>query len=116
MGNVTENKSPRNRIERLDFARMIAIILVVLCHAVENVYALKLDYISSISVQSKIFAFYRIYPRKNRRPLLSYDKRVSLIGQSLRHTEDSIRGLPRRSTWQAAAKLRFSFSCGLNPN
>ncbi len=57
MGNVTENKSPRNRIEWLDFARMIAIILVVLCHAVENVYALKLDYISSISVQSKIFVF-----------------------------------------------------------
>ena len=28
----------------------------------------------------------------------------------------SIRGLPRHSTWQAAAKLRFSFSWGLNPN
>lgn len=57
MSNIIEHKNISKRIEWLDFARMIAIIAVVLCHATEGVYSLSLDYISSISVRSKIFAF-----------------------------------------------------------
>ena len=36
---------------------MLAIFGVLLCHATENVYSLNLDYISSISRHSKVFAF-----------------------------------------------------------
>lgn len=41
----------------IDLARALVILLVVLCHATESVYTLSVDYISSISMQSKIFAF-----------------------------------------------------------
>ena len=47
----------KTRIQWVDFARAVAIMCVVLCHATENVYQLNADFISSISIQSKIFVF-----------------------------------------------------------
>lgn len=46
-----------SRIEWADFVRAFAILLVVLCHSTEEIFKFNLNYISSISVHSKIFAF-----------------------------------------------------------
>lgn len=45
-------------IEWIDFARTFAIFCVVLCHTVEKIYPFNLDYIKSISVQSRMFCFF----------------------------------------------------------
>lgn len=45
------------RIEWLDIVRSIAILGAVMCHAVEGIYPFNVEYISSISLFSKIFAF-----------------------------------------------------------
>lgn len=46
-----------DRKQWLDFARMIAIINVVLCHAIQNVYSLSLDGVQQISSISRVFLF-----------------------------------------------------------
>lgn len=45
------------RIQWLDAARGGAILCVILCHSTENVYPLNVEFISSVSVFSKIFVF-----------------------------------------------------------
>ena len=46
-----------NRIYWLDICRSIAIASVVLCHVVENVYPLTLDYMEKIDIYTKLFIF-----------------------------------------------------------
>lgn len=49
--------SKNNRVEWIDGIRGLAIMCVVLCHAVETIYSLNLDGVSAISFPSKVFAF-----------------------------------------------------------
>jgi len=49
-------KQTSSRIPWLDFARSFAIITVVLCHAIETIYKLNVDYLYSVSSISRIFA------------------------------------------------------------
>lgn len=49
-------KEKRKHIEWIDFARSIAIICVVICHATEAVYRLNYEGMQKLSEQSKIFA------------------------------------------------------------
>jgi surface polysaccharide O-acyltransferase-like enzyme len=46
-----------NRKTWIDVARCFAILCVVLCHCVEKIYALKLEFVSTLSLKSKLFAF-----------------------------------------------------------
>ena len=50
-------KTEQARAKHIDYTRAIAICLVVLNHATESIYALNLDNILSISIQSIIFGF-----------------------------------------------------------
>jgi len=45
------------RIKWIDLVRAIAILLVILCHTTENIYEMKLESMTSLSLQSRIFCF-----------------------------------------------------------
>ena len=45
------------RIKWIDVCRTLAILMVVLCHATENVYSLSLDGMAGVSFPSRLFAF-----------------------------------------------------------
>lgn len=47
----------KHRITWIDLLRSCAILAVVLCHAVEGIYSLNLEYMSQLSWGSKIFTF-----------------------------------------------------------
>ena len=51
----TENTN--QRIKWIDVIRALAILMVVLCHATENVYSLSLDGMAGVSFPSALFAF-----------------------------------------------------------
>lgn len=52
-----QNDASINRLSNIDFLRIIAITCVVLCHATEAIYPFNLNFINSISWQSRIFVF-----------------------------------------------------------
>jgi surface polysaccharide O-acyltransferase-like enzyme len=47
----------KERIEWIDLLRALAILSIVLCHSIEGIYTLNLDYMSKIQFKSQIFAF-----------------------------------------------------------
>ena len=50
-------EATNQRIKWIDVCRALAILLVVLCHATENVYSLSLDGMAGVSFPSALFAF-----------------------------------------------------------
>ena len=50
-------ETTNQRIKWIDVCRALAILMVVLCHATENVYSLSLDGMAGVSFPSKLFAF-----------------------------------------------------------
>ena len=47
----------KSRIQWIDYVRAAAICCVVLCHATEGIYDLKLEQINEISASSRVFCF-----------------------------------------------------------
>jgi surface polysaccharide O-acyltransferase-like enzyme len=54
---LVEIKTPTTRIAWVDTARVFAIFCVVLCHAVETVYQFDIDFISRLTMKSRVFMF-----------------------------------------------------------
>lgn len=60
MKNIKEtiqNKVIKKRVKWIDLARALAIVVVVLCHAVENTYVLDMKHVQTLPLWSQIFAF-----------------------------------------------------------
>lgn len=54
---ITYRKTDRKYVEWIELARAFAVLCIVLCYSVEYVYHLNIDYVTSISRQSRIFCF-----------------------------------------------------------
>ena len=52
-----DSKATTQRIKWIDYCRAIAIMMVVMCHAVENVYDISIKGLEGVSFLSQIFAF-----------------------------------------------------------